>query len=116
MIGDIPIWSFIITGILLLIVWMKIWAYEDQKKKKREEEKKEYTKRFLAEKGYSSMQGYLDKEGERLIEEARKEREIEKGLNELAQAGKLRINGQLVEQISNGIAVIKREEQDNEQQ
>jgi len=46
MIGDIPIWTIVIGGILSLVVALKIWAYDTQKRKAREREKEEYRKKW----------------------------------------------------------------------
>lgn len=57
MIGDIPIVTIIIGGILSLIVAIRIWAYESDKAKKREQEKEEYRKAFFAQKQREQEEG-----------------------------------------------------------
>lgn len=49
MIGDIPIVTFIITGILILIVTLKAWAYKSEKDEKKEQELQQYEKRLREE-------------------------------------------------------------------
>lgn len=34
MIGQISIWTVLVTGILLLVIWLKVKSYENDKKSK----------------------------------------------------------------------------------